>query len=194
MKKKFMVVGAACLITLGGAAYQVYADQIESSSSPIVIEAADPALPNPPVSAEPNERSKESLFFPPQLSVPLLAESSDHTLTRRSLSAGQLETEHNNRPSYQAVYLASNGTEYFAAQHPLDEIDAETVIRDIKDFYNEPIQDTQIGGKPAVYIDGQFRKVVHFFADNESLRVSSYYGSIEDTLAVAGQIAARNSR
>lgn len=89
--------------------------------------------------------------------------------------------------SFQATYETQDGTEYLVLQNPID-TDANTTIEQIKGFYKEPVQDTELNGQPAVYIDGMARKVVHFFLKDRSLAVSSYSGTIEDVLNVAKQI------
>ncbi|MDO3408617.1 M56 family metallopeptidase [Saccharibacillus sp. CPCC 101409] len=90
------------------------------------------------------------------------------------------------------IYYSSTEIEYVVMQNQLkQDEDVPSIIQQFKQSYSEPVHDTVIGGQPAVYVDGEFRKAVHFPVGHNSVLVASWDSDIENLLNIANQIAAQ---
>lgn len=213
MKKTILVAGLAgvLLLTGGGLVYQTYAaegsvtndipvvqsenvaqDEISSVNVPQLEEkvAVDPSVQQ--IGVDPSQVPAGELLIPENINQSSAAVSIQSTqnsseisgLEQTSLNATNQEDGYH----FQATYQSQNGTEYLVLQAPI-ESDINTTIQDIKGFYKETVEETEINGQPAAYVDGQQRKVVHFFVNDRGLTVSTYNGSLDDVITVAEQIA-----
>lgn len=212
MKKTILVAGLAgvLILTGGGLVYQTYAaegdstitknisaaqsenvvqDEITSVNVPQPEEkiAVDPSVQQ--VGVDLSQVPAGELLIPENISEPSAAESMQSSseisaLVQTSLNAKSQEDGYH----FQATYQSQNGTEYMVLQAPI-ETDINTTIQDIKGFYKETVEEAEINGQPAAYVDGKQRKVVHFFINDRGLTVSTYNGSLDEALAVAEQIS-----
>lgn len=204
MRKKLILTGFACALVLGGsgAAYQAYAAQAEK---PVVVENVSPerieAVSDPLIPADPNAEQfgvelsdvpAGELLLPPTIS--LTPETNSFARQAVPNQQAQLEQQTLNAQdlgtglTLQSTYEDANGKEYLVYQYDLVS-DVNTTIEEAKGFYSEPVQDTEIANQPAIYVDGQDRRVVHFFKQNKFFSVSSWDTSIDETLSVANAIA-----
>ncbi|MEK5034731.1 hypothetical protein MKY96_25075 [Paenibacillus sp. FSL R7-0302] len=209
MKKKIIIAAltSALVLTSSGIVYQAYASDVtttvpvenivQDATTPVVAPQTEIKIAPDPnaqqIGVDLSEIPKGELILPetivsPSSKATISSSISAPTLKQTSLNAKNL----NNGLSFQATYQAQDGSEYVVLQNPID-TDANTTIGQIKDFYQEPVQDTELNGQPAVYVDGTARKVVHFFLKDRSVAVSTYTGTVEDALNVAKQIIEASS-
>jgi hypothetical protein len=213
MKRKIAVAGltGALLLTGGGLMYQTYAAEADSTTTvdilsdtvenvlenevtPVSVQKEERIAPDPnaeQVGVDLSEIPEGELLIPKDIkeradaaSINSVQSSSIPDLEQTSLSA----KNYGDGYRFQATYQSQDGTEYLMLQNPIEN-DVDTTIQDIKEFYKEPVEVTEINGQQAVYVDGRDRKAIHFFAKDRVFAVSIYKGSLDDALNVAKQIS-----
>ncbi|MFB5674806.1 hypothetical protein ACE3NQ_14230 [Paenibacillus terreus] len=212
MKKKIAVAGltGALLLTGGGLMYQTYAAEADSTTT---IDTPSDTVGNvsedeaTSISVQPEERIEPDpnaqqfgvdlsevpegeLRIPEDIKEPSAAVSinSEQSSVVPDLKQTNLfAQDFGDGLQFKATYQSQNGTEFLVSQNPLL-TDEDGTIQAIKEFYNEPVGETEISGHQAAYVDGKERKVVHFFVKNHGFSVSTFNGSLDDALNVAKQI------
>lgn len=216
MKKKIIFTSLACalLFTSGGLIYQTQASKTNVSSEVILtpsLAASDEKnhlnLPSTDTQIEekvmPDPNVEQfgvdlSDVAPGEVLIPEVLKITDKNSTNISTNESTetsdlkqtnlLASDYGNGYHFRATYESQDGNEFTVLQVPI-EISLETTFQGVKDFYKEPVIETEINGLPTAYVDGRVRKVVHFFTNNRGYTVTSLNASIEETLNVAQHLA-----
>lgn len=214
MKKKIIFSGlaTALLIISGALIYQTQASETnvptKTTLTPLLAESVERNVPTTidaqieeKVAPDPNSQQfgvdlsdvpPSAILIPEVLKV--IDKNSKNISTNESNEASDLKqtnmlvSDYGNGYHFRATYEAESGNEFTILQVPI-EISLETTFQGIKDFYKEPVIETEINGQPAAYVDGRVRKVVHFFNDDRGYTVTSLNSNIIDVLNVAQNLA-----
>ncbi|MPY20060.1 DUF4367 domain-containing protein [Paenibacillus glucanolyticus] len=213
MKKQVAIVALSSLLVLGGGgfAYYSYAAGVEQEVQNPTIETSQPTEQNIESSIVDDSVStgQETIEIKPETTVgpgvppeglvditDIPAADIHIPLPEDKLSLQSSELTQNNFQAMQREYglhLRSLFTTADGDQIRVSQTDARkevsAVIESLKNDYSlETVELTEINGFTTLYVDGEFRKVVHLISNDHLFTIASSTATLDQLMDIAKQI------
>ncbi|KOR76000.1 hypothetical protein [Paenibacillus solani] len=196
MKKQVAIVALSSLLILGGGgfAYYSYAAEVEQEVQNSTVEM----FQTTEQTIEIKQETTVGPGVPPEGLVDIIdipAADIHIPLPEDKLSLQSSELTLNNFQAIQreyglhlrSLFTTADGDQIRVSQTDTRK-DISAVIESLKNSYLETVELTEINGFTTLYVDGEFRKVVHLISNDHLFTVASSTATLDQLMDIAKQI------